>query len=142
MEENDQTTEEPGASRPRLPFALFDGAMSGLQTALHTVGGLAAAPFKRSGEPEAPGGAPDDAREDEIPAPLSATGDLTDASPSVLAAALDAKGAAEVEAHASGVGEGGTVIDRMPRADAPTGDRQLAPDEELGPKPFTPQVGP
>ena len=158
MEENDQTTEEQGASKPRLPFALFDGAMSGLQTALHTVGGLAAAPFKRGDEPEA-GAAQAEAsgqdeassfaagqagadQTDDTPAPSLAETELTDASPTALAAALDAQGTADLAARAGGEGQAASIIDRMPRADDPSGDRQPAPDEELGPEPFTPQVGP
>ena len=159
--------------KPRLPFALFDGALSGLQSVMRTATGLAAAPFGRgdaaapteaSSDANAQSGAEAHARDegdavnadgsnaagDVLAAPQT---DVLDASPTALAAALDARGQDDLAAHADGHADGRadettkpSVIDRIPRAnEAQAGHsdhEQPAPDEELGPKPFTPQVGP
>ena len=159
--------------KPRLPFALFDGALSGLQSAMRTAAGLAAAPFGRgdaaapteaSSDANAQSGAEAHARDegdavnadgsnaagDVLAAPQT---DVLDASPTALAAALDARGQDDLAAHADGTTGETTkpsVIDRIPRADEAQAGIQVghsdheqpAPDEELGPKPFTPQVGP
>ena len=130
------------SDKPRLPFALLDGALSGVQSAVRTVTGLAKAPFASADqsaeartEAQEPVGSEQDA---SVPAPLADTV----ASPAALAtAALDEKAARDLGTRAEP--SGGSVIDRIPRADAShSGHEQPAPDEELGPEPFTPQVGP
>ena len=152
--------------KPRLPFALLDGALSGVQSAVRTVTGLAKAPFSRSDEtpsgsdlapasgfPQAEqtaearqdvgsqgsGAQASDAAGNEpaVPTPVADTA----ASPTALAAALDEKATRDLGARAEA--PEGSIIDRIPRADAShSGHEQPAPDEELGPEPFTPQVGP
>ena len=134
------------SDKPRLPFALFDAALSGVQSAVHTVTGLAGAPFRRS---DAPPDTPSPTPADDGFAPRADTA----TAPSALATALDERGRDALAAHAEGrepqVASGGSVVDRIPRADANPREPgaveahrdQPTPDEELGPKPFTPQVG-
>ena len=140
------------SEKQRLPFAVFDATLSGLQSAMRTVTGVAAAPFRR-GEASAPGGgAPaTEATSDErmTGSDLTLQADTATA-PNALATALDERGRDALAAHAdeTATSSAGSVIDRIPRADAHQREgghsdhEQPAPDETLGPRPFTPQVGP
>ena len=137
--------------RQGLPFRLFDSVLGRMKKLVDTTsdvardsvgrggGALRARAAEGDGEDarsetassEARDGAPDEPAVPGTPAPSE-----TATASAALATALDEEAKAAIAKHA---GQDGEVTDGLAIKDQ---SGRVPPDEELGPEPFTPQVGP
>ena len=131
-----------------LPFRLLDSGLGRLSKLVHASTDVLRSMIGREAASEAvPPAATEAADASEQPgdalAPTASLGE-TAASSAALASALDRQGTADLAEHAASGAAKSAPTDVIPDAMIVTGDDQdaPAPDEELGPEPFTPQVGP
>lgn len=131
-------------SETRLPFRLFESGIERLRALIHagtdTVRDVMTASPSLSGDAspesrEGDAGADAAATETDAASDLAPGPGATATAAAALATAIDAQGSADIADHskASSVVPDGMIVD-----DA---SEPVAPDEELGPEPFAPQVG-
>ncbi len=119
---------------PRLPFLLYDGHLRLMQTAIHgateTMRGMTAMMPRRMS------GAGDLSGSDETAGTDGPGMEALDASASALATAMADTAREAVAAH--GVGGRSVTAGQEVHAE----DGRVPPEEERGPRPLKPQVGP
>ena len=153
---------------PKLPFRVLDGALTRMKRAVNAGTDVARSALGREraegearqerDEPAAPDPSPQAKTSDAASAGPSASADADAREPAcvpdgpapdetataapALATALDEEARAALAKHAGGAE--GTDPERIvgDLAVKPAKAGQPAPEEELGPEPFTPQVGP
>ena len=118
----------------RLPFKLFDGALDRMKSMVHA--GTDMARSGLSGRHETVTATDGEAESVSSFTPEGLDPAATATAAPALATALNAQASEAIAAH---VGEKADVTDGLALKDQ---SGRVAPDEELGPEPFTPQVGP